>query len=74
MKSFIRIPIIIVMLFLWSSGALGQDTLQFADLGNYPLEAVYDTKYHLVWTPKYRKWILREDIREHVKQIFKESS
>jgi homoserine O-acetyltransferase len=38
MKSFIRIPIIIVMLFLWSSGALGQDTLQFADLGNYPLE------------------------------------
>ena len=25
--------------------------------------AVYDTRYHLVWTPKYRKWILREEIR-----------
>jgi putative transposase len=20
--------------------------------------AVYDTQYHLVWAPKYRKWIL----------------
>lgn len=38
MKRFIRIPIIIVMLFLWSSGAFGQDTLQFAYLGDYPLE------------------------------------
>jgi homoserine O-acetyltransferase len=38
MKSFIRIPIIIVMLFLWSSGAIAQDTLQFANLGNYRLE------------------------------------
>ncbi len=36
--------------------------------------AVYDTKYHLVWTPKYRKWILRGDIRERVKEIFKEIS
>ena len=34
--------------------------------------AVYDTKYHLVWAPKYRKWIKREDIREKVKEIFKE--
>ena len=31
--------------------------------------AVYDTKYHLVWAPKYRKWILRGDIRERVKEI-----
>jgi homoserine O-acetyltransferase len=38
MRSFIRIPIIIVMLFLWCSGAIAQDNLQFADLGNYPLE------------------------------------
>jgi homoserine O-acetyltransferase len=38
MKSLIRIYIIIVMLFLWSSGALAQDTLQFANLGDYPLE------------------------------------
>lgn len=34
--------------------------------------AVYDTKYHLVWTPKYRKWILRGDIRERVKEMIKE--
>src|SRR5512134_1871131 len=34
--------------------------------------AVYDTKYHLVWTPKYRKWVRREDIRERVRQIFSE--
>ena len=30
--------------------------------------AVYDTKYHLVWTPKYRKWILKEDIRKRVQE------
>lgn len=34
--------------------------------------AVYDTKYHLVWTPKYRKWILRGDIRTKVEEIFQE--
>ena len=34
--------------------------------------AVYDTKYHLVWTPKYRKWILRGDIRKMVKEVFEE--
>ena len=32
--------------------------------------AVYDTKYHLVWAPKYRKWIKREDIRDRVKEVF----
>jgi len=36
--------------------------------------AVYDTKYHLVWTPKYRKWILRDEIRHRVKEIFEEIS
>jgi putative transposase len=36
--------------------------------------AVYDTKYHLVWVPKYRKWMFRGDIRECVKQIFEEIS
>ena len=36
--------------------------------------AVYDTKYHLVWTPKYRKWILRGDIKGRVKEIFEEIS
>ena len=34
--------------------------------------AVYDTKYHLVWAPKYRKWVLREPIRERVRALFKE--
>lgn len=32
--------------------------------------AVYDTRYHLVWAPKYRKWVLRGDLREFVKQCF----
>ena len=36
--------------------------------------AVYDTKYHLVWTPKYRKWVLRGDIREKAKSMFEEIS
>ena len=36
--------------------------------------AVYDTKYHLVWAPKYRKWILRKDIREKARKIFEEIS
>ena len=36
--------------------------------------AVYDTKYHLVWAPKYRKWVLRGDIQERVKEIFQEVS
>ena len=34
--------------------------------------AVYDTKYHLVWTPKYRKWVKREDIRKRVRELFSE--
>jgi putative transposase len=34
--------------------------------------AVYDTKYHLVWVPKYRKWILRGEIRTKVEEIFRE--
>ncbi|MEI8173034.1 MAG: alpha/beta fold hydrolase [Deltaproteobacteria bacterium] len=38
MKIFIRISIIIVLLFLWCNGAIGQDSLQYADLGDYPLE------------------------------------
>ena len=34
--------------------------------------AVYDTRYHLVWTPKYRKWILREEIRNAARELFQE--
>ena len=33
---------------------------------------VYDTRYHLVWAPKYRKWILRGDIQIRVKELFQE--
>ena len=36
--------------------------------------AVYDTKYHLVWSPKYRKWIMRGDIRESIKKYFEDIS
>ncbi len=34
--------------------------------------AVYDTKYHLVWAPKYRKWIAREDVRRRIEQLFRQ--
>ena len=34
--------------------------------------AVYDTKYHLVWAPKYRKRIVAEDLQQEVKNIFQE--
>lgn len=34
--------------------------------------AVYDTRYHLVWAPKYRKWILKGDLRKFVEECFKE--
>jgi putative transposase len=34
--------------------------------------AVYDTRYHIVWAPKYRKWVLRGDVRDFVEQCFKE--
>ena len=34
--------------------------------------AVYDTRYHLVWTPKYCKWILDGEVRDAVKELFKE--
>ncbi len=34
--------------------------------------AVYDTRYHLVWAPKYRKWILKEKVREAARKMFEE--
>jgi len=34
--------------------------------------AVYDTQYHLVWSPKYRKGILRGEMRERVAAVFRE--
>jgi putative transposase len=34
--------------------------------------AVYDTKYHLVWAPKYRKWLVREDIRQRAAELLRE--
>ncbi len=32
--------------------------------------AVYDSQYPLVWAPKYRKWILRGDLRAYVGKLF----
>jgi putative transposase len=32
----------------------------------------YDTRYHLVWAPKYRKWVLQGAIRERVRELFLE--
>ena len=34
--------------------------------------AVYDTGYHFVWAPKYRKWILVGAVRDTAKELFKE--
>jgi len=34
--------------------------------------AVYDTRYHLVWAPKYRKWLLKKKVRDAVKELFEE--
>jgi putative transposase len=34
--------------------------------------AVYDTRHHLVWAPKYRKWILKEKVRDAAKELFEE--
>ncbi len=34
--------------------------------------AVYDTTYHLVWAPKYRRWIVREDIRQRAAELFRQ--
>ena len=33
---------------------------------------VYDTRSYLVWTPKYRKWVLQGAIRHRVKALFQE--
>ena len=34
--------------------------------------AVYDTRYHLVWAPKYRKLVLKSEVKEFVKELFEE--
>ncbi len=31
--------------------------------------AVCDTKYHLVWAPKYRRWIIRGNVRRRVEPV-----
>jgi len=31
-----------------------------------------DTRYHLVWAPKYRKWVLLGAVRERVRELFLE--
>jgi putative transposase len=39
---------------------------------NRASHCVYDTRYHLVWAPKYRKWVLQGAIRQRVKELFQE--
>ena len=34
--------------------------------------AVYDKRYHLVWAPKYRKLVLKNEVKEFVKELFEE--
>jgi putative transposase len=34
--------------------------------------AVYDTQYHLVWSPKYRKHILRGELQCRAEELFRE--
>ena len=34
--------------------------------------AVYDLKYHVVWTPKYRKMVLKGRVAKRLKEIFQE--
>ena len=33
---------------------------------------MYDTRYHLVWAPKYRKWVLQGAIRERARELLSE--
>ena len=33
---------------------------------------VYDTRYHLVWAPQYRKWVLQGAVGERVRELFLE--
>ncbi len=32
---------------------------------------VYDLKYHFVWVPKYRKQVLKGDVKEFTEKVFK---
>ena len=34
--------------------------------------AVYDTSYHLVWAPKYRKNVLQGKLKDYVEELFRE--
>ena len=42
--------------------------------GRRTSHAVYEAQYHLGWAPKYRKWILRGDLREDVRALFSQIS
>ena len=48
------------------------DSLQWRHGGKRASHCVYDTRYHLVWAPKYRKWVLQGAIRQRVKELFQE--
>jgi putative transposase len=46
--------------------------IQFCMTLKRTAHALYDTKYHLVWTPKYRRWVDRKDLRSRIEEIFQE--
>lgn len=48
------------------------DSLQEGMAVKRASHCVYDTRYHLVWAPKYRKWVLQGAIRQRVKDLFQE--
>jgi putative transposase len=35
---------------------------------------VYSCKYHIVWCPKYRRKVLRDEVAERLKELIKEKS
>jgi REP element-mobilizing transposase RayT len=37
-------------------------------------QAVYELKYHLVWTPKYRAKILGGEVSQYLKEVFERIS
>ena len=51
---------------------VGKDEYNSGMLIKRTSHAVYDASYHLVWAPKYRKWIIRGDRQDFVKERFEQ--
>ncbi len=46
--------------------------IHFCMILRHTPHALYGTKYHLVWTPKYRSWVDGKDLRGRIEEIFQE--